>query len=109
MHELISIEVCCQVAARTNYRGYPHDTTFSLHHFFFSSTSFEMREKKEGGKCVFYIWIFGVKVVSYRSMTSAIALTTPTLPIEGRKTKYIWEYVKPEKKKSLLISASQQP
>ena len=28
---------------------------------------------------------------------------------EGRKTKYIWEYVKPEKKKSLLISASQQP
>ena len=58
-----------------------------------------MREKKKEGGNVFYIWIFGVKVVSYRSMTSAIALTTPTLPIErAERQKYIWEYVKPEKK-----------
>ena len=33
------------------------------------------------------------------SKTSTIALTTPTLPMErAERQKYIWEYVKPEKK-----------
>ena len=106
MHKSICIEVCCQVAARSNYRGYPHDTLSLYTHFYSLHLIFEIleKEKKSGGKsCSF--WIFGIKGDRYRSTTLIIAFRIATLPNEkAERQEYFWEYVKPAKNVSNQLS-----